>query len=236
MNAVTSITVLGVLLGLLAHPASGQECAPAQIEEWKSLCRQSLVDVANTVDYGDQIARAGIARAEEAVRPSIECVKGGGELLAALFKECNPTSPAVNPVACAETLVGVPDTIESCEMAADRISVAIDRFREAQAVYGAAEVAFSDQGGDDVVEKLRQCGDSTCFDLAGQISGYAARRKQTALENLDELKRQLDEIVGTKQELEQCQLLETNCEATGSEPAAPSIKWPEERRPEIVMP
>lgn len=190
---------------------SAQDCSASRIAELNDQCLDILNDVASTIQTGRNLESAAWSKAQEAIQPSYDCLKGGYDLGKALFKDCNPSSPGVNPVACIETLVGVPDTIEACEIAVTLIREAWSLYEQASFIFGAAEVAFFDQGGGEIAGELEKCGESSCRELGQAMSDYARQNKERAERNRDRLNEHENQLTEVRNELEMCQGDSNSC-------------------------
>ncbi|UUV08733.1 hypothetical protein [Ruegeria sp. YS9] len=189
-----------------------QDCNSENVEQLKKSCIAILRDVAATIQTGRNLETVAWGKGQESIKPSYDCLKGGYDLGVALFKDCNPSSPGVNPIACVQTLVGVPDTIKACEAAISLVQEAWSLYEQAKFLYGTADVAFSDQGGNEIAEELKKCGEPGCLQLAQALSEYAQQNRDRAQRNQDRLKEHENQLVGVKGELEACQQDSSSCD------------------------
>lgn len=205
------LSVSSCFCAYFPNAASAQDCSASRIAELKNQCLDILNDIASTILTGRNLEAVAWNKAQEAIQPSYDCVKGGYDLAKALFKDCNPSSPGVNPVACVETLVGVPDTVEACETAVTLIREAWSLYEQASFIFGAAEVAFYDQGGGEIAEELEKCGESSCRELGQAMSDYARQNKERAERNRDRLKEHENQLIEVRDELKKCQEDSSSC-------------------------
>lgn len=205
-------TCAGSAFACFATYSFAQDCSADRITFLKERCLEILRDVAATIQSGRNVETAALSKGREAIEPSYNCLKGGYDLGLALFKDCNPSSPGVNPVACVETLVGVPDTIKACEAAISLVQEAWSLFEQAKFLYGTADVAFFDQGGGEIAEELEKCGEPGCLQLGQVLSEYAQQNRDRAQRNQDRLKVHENQLVGVKSELEACQQDSSSCD------------------------
>lgn len=223
------------MLSGLPGPASAEDCSPQTIHELKQQCLVSLSDVESTIISGQSVHRAGDSKAKEAFEPGLDCLKGGYDILKAAAKDCNPATPGTDPVACFDTLVGVPDTVAACRNAYELASEAISLYRQASVIYGAAGVAFSDQGGDEVAARLRACNENTCHDLNQALIAYAADARNRAERDRAKMERFRDSLSTTETALTRCQADQSLC-SENSENGLPSLEGLPGASPKITIP
>lgn len=210
-RAFLLLSVSTVVCAYSSRAALAQDCSTSHIAELKARCLDILNDIGSTIQTGRNLEVVAWNKAQEAAQPSYDCLKGGYDLAKALFKDCNPSSPGVNPVACVETMVGVPDTIEACETAVSLIREAWSLYEQASFIFGAAEVAFYDQGGGEIAEELEKCGESSCRELGQAMSDYARQNKERAERNRDRLKEHENQLIEVRDELDKCQGDSNSC-------------------------
>ncbi|MGR3413329.1 hypothetical protein [Pseudooceanicola nanhaiensis] len=182
------------------------------VVQLKRRCASILQDVTATTQSGRNLETAAWGKGQDAIEPSYDCLKGGHDLGVALFKDCNPSSPGINPVACVQTLVGVPDTIKACEAAISLVQEAWSLYEQAKFLYGAADVAFFDQGGGEIAEELEKCGELGCLQMGQALSEYAQQNRDRVQRNQDRLKEHEHQLVGIKSKLEACQQDSGSCD------------------------
>lgn len=195
----------------ISRAAFAENCSSNHIAKLQNRCLDILNDVASTIQTGRNLETAAWAKAQAAIQPSYDCAKGGYELGKALFKDCNPSSPAVNPVACVETLVGVPDTVEACKDAITLVREAWSLYEQAAFIYGTADVAFFDQGGDEVADALDKCGEPSCWQISRSLSKYAQQSKERAGRNRDRLKQYEGQLIDVRRRLGECLSSSSSC-------------------------
>lgn len=199
------------LYGSVGQFAFAESCSSNRISELKERCLMILNDIELTIQTGRNLENAAWAKGQEATGPSYECVKGSYDLGLALFKDCNPSSPGVNPVACVETLVGVLDTVQACETAVSLVREAWSLYEQASFIFGTAKVAFFDQGGGEIAAELDKCGEPSCLMLGRGISEYAQQNQERALRNRDRLKDHENQINELRDRLERCRQDSNSC-------------------------
>lgn len=191
---------------------NAENCDTATIDRLKRECLDLLRSAEATLQTGRNLVDAGTAKYVEASGPAADCLQGGYDILKAGFKDCNPSSPGLDPAACIITVAGIPDTIEKCGMAIALVQDALRLMREAKAVIGAAGVQFSDSGGDEIAGALRDCGDPICVELAGNLNGYATTAQQSVQRDIDKLTQLEKDLNVVKNALTVCNSDNSKCE------------------------
>lgn len=233
---VWSFWALGALLLFgLPGPASAEDCSPQTINALKQQCLVSLRDVESTIISGQSVHRAGDSKATEAFEPGLDCLKGGYDIMKAAAKDCNPATPGTDPVACIDTLVGVPDTVAACRRAYELASEAISLYHRASVFYGAAGVAFSDQGGDEIAERLRACNENNCHNMNQALIAYAADSRDRAERDRAKLERFRESLSTNERALTRCQADRSQC-SENPENGLPSLEGLPGASPEISIP
>lgn len=215
-----------------SEAVSAEGCGANRITELKDHCLDILRDIAATIQTGRSLEEAAWNKAQAAIEPSYNCAKGAYDLGKALFADCNPSSPAVNPAACIETLVGVPDTISACEGAITLVHEAWSLYEQAAFIFGTADVAFYDQGGGEIVEELDRCGESNCAQLGRAVTDYARRNQERTLRNRDRLRDYEKSLQNVQKILEGCQKDPASCTEV-PEHAFPGLEPASESPPRI---
>jgi hypothetical protein len=176
-----------------------------------------------------------LAKFKEAAEPGFKCFKGSYDLLKAAAVECNLSSgPGFDPFSCFQTIAGIPDLIEDCRTAYALVAEAIDLVQQSRAFYGAAEVAFSDQGGDEIAVQLAACGETTCAEIAAALSDAARRAKERAERDIEILRRHQQTLQDVEAELQRCEVDDTQCREIPEHPV-PQLDDTVISRPDIVL-
>lgn len=206
--------VLGGLAaaGAWAGPSRAQDCSQATVDRLLRDCETTLRDIAGTLDYAEGLRGRAKAKAVELVEPATKCVKGGYDLLRAAFLDCNPSSGAMNPASCIETVAGIPDLIEDCRTAHGLVIEILDLLRQARDVEGAAEVAFYEQGADAYADALSACGYPACARIAGELSQTARLRRERTERDMARMTRFRDQLQSVEAALRACDADTTQCE------------------------
>jgi len=218
----------------LGSAAMAENCETSHLDDLRQQCLKILQDIRSTILTGRSLETKAWDKAREASKPSFECAKGGYDLGLALSKDCNPSSPGVNPAACLATLAGVPDTITSCKNAINLVQQAWSLYEQAAFIFGTADVAFSDQGGDDIANQLAKCGEPSCLTLGRAVSQYARENQERAKRNKDRLKAYENKLNEIQVGLDKCKDDAGSClelqqpefphlEPVGSEPPSISL-------------
>ncbi len=210
------------------------DCTPSKISNWKNECRAILRDAAGTSELGRKKEQEAHTAALDAMVKSAQCFRDAATTLRDLFTHCNPESPTVNLAKCLENALGIPDVVETCQDAGRKVDKARDLYRQAKDHYGAAEVAFSDQGGDDIAVRPAACNETTCAETAAAIRTSATAAKQRSARNrriLTDTKQKVDDLIG---HLERCAENPKECTPI-EQPSTPGLEDPDSA-PDLVLP
>jgi hypothetical protein len=211
------------------------DCSPARISELKRRCQETLRDVRETIVRAEGLYKDGHAKALEALKPGSECVKGAYDILKAAAKDCNPYTPGTDPTACAETLLGIPDTVKACRQAYKLATEALDLYRQAIDFYGAAEVAFGEQGGYEIAAELRACNESACHGVALALEEYARSWKERARRDRERVEAFRDNLKAAEDALTKCKADHNQCIAF-PQVNVPELEGPGGAPPDTVLP
>lgn len=177
----------------------------------KRRCLELLTDLKKLIASGDNATKAPKEKFEEAAEPVLKCLKGGHDILKAAVKDCNPATGAPGPVACAQTVLNIPEIIADCQNAYGMIREALRLRRTARSIYGRAAVSFSDFGGDDIAADLATCGETTCLDLSNVLYGVAVESGAAADRDIEKLEKLLKDLGEVDEALRECSADTSQC-------------------------
>ena len=151
-------------------------------------CQQILNDVKGMIAIGMSKEMQAWDAADKAAVQSYDCSKGVYQITRAAFKDCNLLNPpGVDPRACVEAVIGIPDTIEVCGKAIEAIDNTIAYYKQANFYYGTAGIAFDDQGGEELSSRLEDCGVTSCQTNGIQMSQDSEEGEKRTDRNLNSL-------------------------------------------------
>ena len=187
------------------------DCSEEKVIELKERCKDILLDIKSTVSIGERKEKEAYNLALKALELSAKCGKGIYDLMLSLFTFCNPKSPALNPAKCAEALLDVPDTIDDCQKAIQEVNLVIQKYSECKAIYGAASVAFGDQGGYEISDALEKCDEYTCSTAGEVFSEYAKASSGRVSNNIKKLENLKDALNSSVFSLKECSKNHSEC-------------------------
>lgn len=218
-----TLTPLFLICSMTAvvNESAAQSCSDDEVGALVAECRVILQDVKGTYQIGLAKEQEAYEMAKVAMADGAKCIYD----VVSIVKDCKP--PNINPMACANSLLGVPDVISGCNQAIDKALKAKDLYRQAADFYGTADVAFSDQGGNDVLSQLRACNQNGCFHASEALRTYineGLARSNSNQQKLDTL------IAQIRSKIDILKMCEDNAESCnkdhGGEYNAPGLDAP----------
>lgn len=216
-----------LLLILSAVDVGAAECASKDIQKLRNDCQTILSDIEGTRKLGRQEEEKGHEAAKVGAVKGASCFIDTGKLISS----CYGASPS-----CAKQIVKIPKTVQKCSEAIDLIDKAIAHYRKASVYFGAAIVAFVDQGGESVLSQLAECGSSGCkeYSSLNELLQEDSERVQRNIERLIKYKSRLEKA---RSILEACRVKVENCEQDiPSDAEMDTLEVPPEEGQEIPLP
>lgn len=198
-----------VIVALAAvAPVHAENCRSTSVEKLKKHCFEILRDAARTLDAGLQLDQRALDDAQEAARvystEGLKAIKTAADIAL----KCRPVSAG-----CLNAVRKIPEHVRELARARDLYLKAVDSWRQAGTLYGAAEVAFSDQGGDEIAAALRKCGKRSCFEFAGAVEDFARAAARRSARNQAKALEAANTVGQLVDALEECEDRPETCEA-----------------------
>lgn len=205
------ITILFLSL-ILPSYGFANECKEQSVKEAIQQCQASLNDVKGLLLLAKQEQRKAAFKALEAAEPGYKCVMGAKETLQDAVLYCNPQNPVtLNPVLCANTVLGIPDVYQDCKQAIQLLNESYAIYQRAKSVIGNAGIAFSDQGGDEVMTFLESCEYLECKEKKIRADVYIRETKQEIDQQIQQVERTRDQLQAITHELKKCEDNSSDC-------------------------
>ncbi len=201
-----------VLIFILpASVFSSDTCPENKIQEAKQSCQRILFDIEGTLKLAKRVEKKAQDKILKAAKPGYECLKGGAETLSSAFTYCNPNSPLINIAKCAETIVSIPSVYKSCEEATILVIASISLYRQSSTIIGAANVAFSDQGGDEVMAYLKSCDIYTCEQQKGTLDQNINKALEKNSQAIQKAEKMIENFQSMEDKLKACEADKSHC-------------------------
>lgn len=200
---IVALRIFLVLPILLATTQVGAaECSSNQVQQLRKDCQAIIHDIKGTRKLGRQEEDKGFEAGKGGAIKGTSCLVNTGKLITS----CYAGSPS-----CTKEIVKIPSTVKKCVEAIELINAAIAHYKRASAYYGAASVAFDDQGGESILNQLAECGTPGCQEYPGLVDllRQDKERVQRNIERLNKYKSRLEEA---KSKLEACKTKGRDCD------------------------
>lgn len=224
-NAIASM--LSICGATFFRPAFGQDCSVGTIKEQQKICLAALIEKRNMLITAKNANDSVLDMALGLIQPTVEV----GEVVVALIRDC---AVAKNPVPCGMAILDIPDAIENIGTILTIVDSIKKRLREASAFRGAAKRGWHEQGGEDAMRKLYDCGFLDCFNVNVALDKYGDELKAMIERNQVKIDQFEKDLLELKSNLTRCAANQDDC-AGLKEFTAPTLEG-SQAPPEVVLP